>query len=101
MELIKDIFFSKKKYVLLMRDKRNKNMERFMNMAYPRNLYEGGPQRMAGENTHNEIQASYTTRWKIVLNIHKYMWELRNRNRRADQFAKHRASLENMSQATV
>jgi len=56
---------------------------------------------MAGENTHNEIQVSYTTRWKIVLNIHKYMWELRNRNRRADQFAKHRASLENMSQATV
>lgn len=92
MELIKDIFMSRKKYVLLMRDKRNKNMERFMNMALPHNLYEGSPQLMAGETTHNEIQVSYTTRWKIVLNIHKYFWELRNRKVRASQFGKQRAS---------
>lgn len=101
LELIKDIFFSRKKYILLMRDKRNKNMERFMKMAYPKNLYEGSPQLMAGETTHSEIQVSYTTRWKIVLNTHKYLLELRNRQRRAEQFAKQRTASPSFPEATA
>jgi len=92
MELIKDIFMSRKKYVLLMRDKRNKSMERFMNMALPNNLYEGSPQPMSGEQTHDEIQVSFTTRWKIVLNIHKYLWELRNRKKRFEEFNKQKSN---------
>lgn len=88
--MVKDIFLCRKKYVLLMRDIRNKNMERFMSMANPTHLYEGSPLLMAGENTHNEIQVSYATRWNIVLNAHKYWLELRNRQRRAEQFEKQR-----------
>lgn len=101
MELIKDIFFSKKKYVLLMRDKRNMNMDRFMNMAYPKNLYEGSPLLMAGEKTHKEIQVSFTTRWKILLNVHKYLWELRDRKRRANQFSKQKASIESFEKVSA
>ena len=90
MELIKDIFVCRKNYVLLMRDARNKNMERFMGMAHPSEIYEGEPWTIAGENTHNRIQVSYTTRWKIVLNSHKYVAELFSRQRRASAYNKHR-----------
>ena len=73
-----------------MRDIRNQSMDRFMSMTNPTHLYEGSPLLMAGENTHNEIQVSYATRWSIVLNAHKYWLELRNRQRRAAQFEKQR-----------
>lgn len=88
--LIKDIFLSKKKYVLLMRNRRNKNMERFLNMANPTELYSGPPMLMAGDASHENIQVSYTTRWKVVLNSHKYIAEIRNRMKRASEFEKSR-----------
>ena len=90
MHLISDIFQSRKKYVLLMRDSRTKSMEKFINMANPISLYEGESISMAGEITHDEIQVSYTTRWKIMLNVHKYIIELWHRNKRADSYAKQR-----------
>ena len=90
MHLIIDIFVSRKKYVLLLRNTRNKAMERFFSMANPTELYVGAPLLMVGENTHDEIQVSYTTRWSIVLNIHKYYLELRDRQHRADRFSKQR-----------
>lgn len=86
--LIKDIFLSKKKYVLLMRDSRNRSMERFFNMANPVALYNGPPLLMAGENSHKNIQVCFTTRWSIVLNSYKYVGEIRNRIKRANQFVK-------------
>ncbi len=89
--LIKDIFLSKKKYVLLMRDSRNKSMERFLGMANPVALYDGPPMLMAGDNSHKNIQVSFTTRWSIVLNSYKYIAEIRNRIKRANQFEKHRS----------
>jgi len=46
---------------------------------------------MAGESTHKKIQVSYTTRWSIVLNIPKYLLELRRRQLRAGQFDKEHA----------
>jgi hypothetical protein len=89
--LIKDIFMSKKKYVLLMRDSRNKIMERFLNMANPTTLYDGPPMLMAGATSHERIQVSYTTRWQIVLNSHKYIGEISNRMKRAREFEKSRS----------
>ncbi|MBL4820772.1 MAG: hypothetical protein JKY98_07255 [Gammaproteobacteria bacterium] len=88
--LIKDIFLSRKKYVLLMRDLRNKTTERLFNMANPTPLFQGSPKLMAGDNSHDEIQVSYTSRWSIVLNSHKYWKELKNRQQRATQFAEQR-----------
>ena len=74
-----------------MHDSRNKNMERFLDMANPEKLYAGSPLPMAGESTHRKIQVSYTTRWSIVLNIPKYLLELRRRQLRAGQFDRERA----------
>ena len=90
LQLIKDIFLCRKNFVLLMRDARNRNMERFMGMASPTEIYEGEPWTISGENTHNKIQVSYTTRWKIVLNSHKYIAELFDRRRRASAYTKQR-----------
>ena len=56
MQLIKDVFFCRKRYVLLMRDARNRTMEKFMGMANPVNLYTGASQQMAGEKTHNSME---------------------------------------------
>jgi hypothetical protein len=89
--LIKDIFMSKKKYVLLMRDSRNKIMERFLNMANPTTLYDGPPMLMAGATSHEKIQVSFTTRWGIILNCHKYVGEIRSRMKRAKEFEKARS----------
>ena len=89
--LIKDIFMSKKKYVLLMRDSRNKIMERFLNMANPTTLYDGPPMLMAGATSHAMIQVSFTTRWNIILNSYKYVSEIRNRMKRAQEFKKARS----------
>lgn len=86
MNLIKDIFFARKKFVLLMRNSRNLNMERFLNMANPTNIYEGQPSILGSQKTHDSIQVSYTSRWSIVLNIHKYLLELRSRQSRAAKF---------------
>lgn len=101
LQLIKDIFLSKKKYVLLMRDSRTRSMERFFGMAAPVSLYSGPPMLMSGQRTHNEIQVSYTTRWNIVLNIHKYLRELRDRNRRAELYAKQRLSTQHEGNSAV
>ncbi|NKB34097.1 MAG: hypothetical protein GKR91_13475 [Pseudomonadales bacterium] len=90
MHLVKDIFSARKKFVLLMRDKRTKSMEKFMDMTNPISLYEGSPNLMTGEKTHNNIKVVYTTRWNVVLNVPKLLIELWNRNRRSEAFAKQR-----------
>ena len=96
--LIKDIFLSKKKYVLLMRDSRNKSMERFFGMANPIALYDGPPLLMAGERSHKTIQVSFTTRWSIVLNSYKYAAEIRQRIKRANEFEKSQRLTPRMNQ---
>lgn len=92
LKLVRDIFRCRKNFVLLMRNARNKNMERFMGMANPVKIYQGSPFVMAGEKTHSQIEVSYTTRWKIILNVHKYIFELLQRQRRAAATAKERES---------
>ena len=84
--LVSNIFMAKKKYVLLLRDSRNKTMERLLGLAKPKVLYEGAPNLMAGDETHNQIQVSYASRWSILLNSYKYWIELRRRQRRARLF---------------
>ncbi|HJO11069.1 MAG: hypothetical protein QGG67_16370 [Gammaproteobacteria bacterium] len=88
--LVKDIFFSRKKYLLLMCDANNKTIEHIHSLTSPEPLYEGKPNIMAGEKTHTSIRVSYTTRWNIVLNIPKYWMELKSRERRAKESARQR-----------
>ena len=85
--LIKDIFMSRKRFVLLMQNSNNKCMERFMSMANPTCIYEGEPFVMASEKTHKTIRVSFATRWSIVLNAPKYLNELFQRRQRAQNFS--------------
>ena len=96
LHLIKDIFSCRKKYVLLMRNIRNRNMERFLGMANPNSLYKGAPVLMAGDVTHQAIEVSYTTRWSIVLNTHKYLLELLHRQRRAARNLRYKSSIQDL-----
>ncbi|MBT8147403.1 MAG: hypothetical protein KJN90_11155 [Gammaproteobacteria bacterium] len=82
--LVSNIFLTKRKHVLLLRDSRNTAMRRLLGLANPRLLYEGSPTLMAGEQTHSSIQVSYTRRWSILLNSYKYWLELRQRQFRAN-----------------
>lgn len=91
MKLLADIFMAKKKYLLLMSDARNKNIEYLHSLADPEMLYEGTPNLMAGDNSHSVIRVGYTTRWKALLNIPKYWMELKRREQRAKAFSKQRA----------
>lgn len=84
--LVSSIFLTRKKYVLLLRNSHNKAMERLMNLANPRLLYEGVPILMAGEITHDRVEVSFTTRWSILLYSYKYWKELRSRQSRARTF---------------
>lgn len=94
--LIKDIFMSKKRYVLLMQNSNNKCMERFTNMSNPTRVYEGEPLIAAGESTHKTIRVSFTTRWSIVLNAPKYLNELLQRRQRAAVFSKKQSYLRSL-----
>lgn len=93
LRLVKDIFASKKNYILLMRDLRNKTMERFLGMANPKPVYTGIPMLMAGEKTHESIEVSFTTRWKLVLNSYKYALELLRRQKKATAFNRSRDAI--------
>ncbi len=94
MHIIKDIFFARKKYLLLMSDSNNRTIKRLHSLANPTTLFEGVPNLMAGERTHSSIRVGYTTRWQVILNIPSYVAELRNRERRLTQGVKERLSLQ-------
>lgn len=84
--LVANIFLCKKKFVLLLRNSQNQAMKRLMNLAKPELLYDGAPQIMAGESTHERIQVSVTSRWNILMFSYKYWFELKERQRRARSF---------------
>lgn len=86
MKLLIDIFLAKKKYLLLMSNLKNKNIEYIHNLSNPVILYEGSPNLMAGENSHESIRVGYTTRMKSIMNFPKYWMEMKDRERRAEAF---------------
>jgi len=90
MKLLTDIFMSKKKYLLLMSDARNKNIEHIHSLANPEILYEGSPNLMASDKSHATIRVGYTTRWRAVMNVPKYWFELKKREQRAKNFERKR-----------
>jgi hypothetical protein len=97
--LIKDIFMSKKRFILLMQNSNNKCMERVMNMANPSLIYEGAPSTMAGERTHQSIRVSYTTRWSVFLNAPKCLRELFQRQQRTKLSSKKKRHLQALKQS--
>ena len=77
---------AKKKYLLLMSNMKNRNIEYLHSLTNPEILYQGSPKLMAGDNSHEMIRVAYTTRTRALLNFPKYWVELRNREQRAQVF---------------
>lgn len=97
--LVLDIFFAKKKYVLLMADLRNGNVRNIHSMTNPELLYEGPPMLMSGDKSHSTIRVSYTTRWQMLLNIPRYWMESKSREKRFNKRLKERAYSRELRQA--
>lgn len=84
LNLAKDIIFSRKNYLLLMSNSKNRNIEYLHSLTNPKTLYEGSPNLMAGDKSHSRIRVAFTTRWNCFLCIPKYwMVVSKNRQRRA------------------
>jgi len=91
LRLILDAFKCRKQYVLLMANQRNLNIRHVHAMTGAKDIYEGEPMLMAGEKSHSSIRVSYTTRWSLLLNVPRYWFEYKNRERRFHRRLKQRA----------
>ena len=80
--LIMNIFFCRKKYLLLLSNTKNKTILKLVNMANPTILYEWPPQLAGAQSTHQSIRVGYTTRWSILLHFPRYLREIADRKRR-------------------
>lgn len=90
LHLLKDIFFCRKNYLLMMSNTKHKAIERIHSMTNPEHLYEGIPSLNGGEKTHSSVRVTYTTRWNIVLNLPKYYLEMKRREGRLSETFKSR-----------
>lgn len=84
MHLVRDIFTSRKKYLLLMSDMRNQAIKYIHGLTDPELLYEGAPQLLGPDSTHSQIRIGFTTRWRLALNLPKYFAEYRSRVQRSE-----------------
>lgn len=91
LRLILDVFQCRKHFILLMANQRNSNIRHIHAMTGAKDLYEGPPMLMAGDRSHSTIRVSYTTRWALLLNVPRYWWEHKNRERRFQRRKKQRA----------
>jgi|SRR5690554_4790772 len=88
-----DVFRCRKQYLLLMADQRNSNIRHIHAMTGATDLYEGPPMLMAGDRSHSAIRVSYTTRWALLLNVPRYWWEHKSRERRFQRHQRQRRTL--------
>ena len=94
-----DVFFTRKKYVLLMANLRNGNVKNIHSLTNPELLYEGPPMLMAGSTSHSTIRVAFTTRWQMLANIPRYWMEYKNREKRSSKRLKQRAYSRELRQA--
>lgn len=81
-QLVVDIFFCRKRYLLLMSNPKNKAIQSIHRMTSPTSLYQGAPQLAGGQESHREIKVGYTTRWNLLLNYPLYLREAMARRKR-------------------
>lgn len=89
-KLIMDIFFCRKKYLLLMSNSKNKVIQSMHSYLKPTELYIGAPMLMAGDTTHERVCITYTTRWQLLLNLPRFRFDMKNRERRLSPLFKQR-----------
>ena len=81
--MARSVITSRKKYVLLMSNSKNKNIQSLHGLIKSVPIYEGAPNLMVGDKTHETIKVGYTTPWDCFVCIPKY-WVavVQNRQRR-------------------
>ena len=81
--MAKNVVTSRKKYVLLMSNSKNKNIQSLHGLINSVPIYEGSPNLMIGDESHQTIKVGYTTPWDCFACIPKY-WiaVVKNRQRR-------------------
>lgn len=77
------VITSRKKYVLLMSNSKNKNIQALHGLIKSVPIYEGSPNLMVGDESHETIKVGFTTPWDCFACIPKY-WVavVKNRQRR-------------------
>lgn len=77
------VITSRKKYLLLMSNSKNKNIQFLHSLIKPVPVYEGAPNLMAGDKTHETIKVGYAKPWNCFACIPQY-WVavVKNRQRR-------------------
>ena len=101
MRLMMDVINSRKNFILLMGDARNRNIEHIHGLTGPIALYEGAPFLFGDTTSHEKVRVSFTTRWKIIRNLPKYWMEYREREQRAKLLANHRNYSRNLKDVEV
>lgn len=91
LKLILDAFKCRKQFVLLMANQRNSNIRHIHAMTGAKDIYEGEPMLASGDKSHSTIRVSYTTRWSLLLNVPRYWYEYKSRERRFHRRLKQRA----------
>lgn len=86
-----NVITSRKKFVLLMSNSKNRNIQYLHGLIKSTPLYEGSPNLMAGDESHAVIKVGYTTTWNCFSCIPKYWVALvKNRQRRLRVASKQR-----------
>jgi hypothetical protein len=81
--MARKVITSRKKYVLLMSNSKNKNIQSLHGLINSVPIFEGSPNLMVGDESHETIKVGYTTPWDCFTCIPKY-WVavVKNRQRR-------------------
>ncbi|MCG8415412.1 MAG: hypothetical protein MI746_14435 [Pseudomonadales bacterium] len=89
-KLVLDIFFCRKKYLLLMSNSKNKVVQSMHSYLKPTELYEGAPMLMAGDATHEKVRITFANRWQCLLNLPRFWSDMKSRERRLSALFKQR-----------
>jgi hypothetical protein len=93
------VITSRKEYVLLMSNSKNKNIQFLHGLLDSKPIYEGTPNLMVGDESHETIRVGFTTPWTIILNAPRYLKEVWQRQQRAHIFSQKQTNLQSLKQS--
>lgn len=96
LHLAMKVITSRKEYVLLMSNSKNKNIQFLHGLLDSVLVYEGAPNLMVGDESHETIRVGFTTPWTIVLNAPRYLKEVWKRQQRAHVFLQKQTDLRSL-----
>lgn len=99
LHLAMKVITSRREYVLLMSNSKNKNIQYLHGLLNSKPIYEGAPNLMVGDESHETIRVGFTTPWSIVLTAPKYLKEVMQRQQRAHVFSQKRTYLRSLKQS--